>query len=93
MMLVQLFQASDPVLRVLVAQAPAKRIAGIGRLGDDTPVPQQIGHLGQQALLRVFGMNGNEFGHPSILPQCSTRLTFDMTQDQEESPDALRHLM
>ena len=57
----------DPVPTVPVAEHAAERIARVRRVGDQRPVPQRLGHLLEQAGLRVVGMDVDEAGHLASL--------------------------
>lgn len=61
--IVQLSDLANPVQTFLVSQHTAERVAGVGRVGEQLPVPQPGHHLVDQPSLRVDRMDVEIGGH------------------------------
>jgi len=62
-LVVELAQLLDPLETVPVAQLDAQGVAGVGRVGDQRVVAEQVDHLGDSPWLRVDRVDVEVAGH------------------------------
>ncbi|MCY1368425.1 hypothetical protein D9M69_554040 [compost metagenome] len=63
MLVVQPTQAADALDGILLADAAADRVGGIGRINDDATAPDNLDRLFYQARLGIFRVDLEELTH------------------------------
>ena len=70
-LVVELADPQDPVAAVAVAEPAAERVAGVGRVGDQRVVAQQLDDLLEQPRLRVVRVDVEVAGHAGPAQACA----------------------